>query len=160
MKVYRYLIAFYLTFCISLSMNFVAFADTSTNTNTEETSNNNNEVTIKVDAPSNIGTTPEVEEEIIIEDDNNIAQAKLSKDTVNSLKNNDTSNNSQIEIIDENVPFSAKIEEDKTSTAVPLHNTPKTADTNLNQNVLMFLSIFSLGSIVIITKINFKKRFL
>ena len=126
MKINKILIAFNITICILLSMCFEALAETTINNN--ETNNQNQEITVSVEAPTNIGTTPEVEQEVVAQgESNDIAQANLSKDTINKLKKN-SSNTTQVEIIDEDVPFSATIEKDSTSKAVPLDNTPKTGD--------------------------------
>lgn len=158
MKIYKFLIAFNITICILLSMSFVAYAETPTY-NDNETSNQNQEITVSVEAPTNIGTTPEVEQEVIAEDESNdIAQANLSKDTINKLKKNN-SNTTQIEIIDEDVPFSATIEKDNTSKAVPLDNTPKTGDISTTYYFIILICSFSLSCIAIFTKLNFKKSF-
>lgn len=158
MKIYKFLIAFNITICILLSMSFVAYAETPTYNN-NETSNQNQEITVSVKTPTNIGTTPEVEQEVIAEDESNdIAQANLSKDTINKLKKNN-SNTTQIEIIDEDVPFSATIEKDNTSKAVPLDNTPKTGDISNTYYFIILICNFSLSCIAIFTKLNFKKSF-
>lgn len=158
MKIYKFLIAFNITICILLSMSFVAYAETPTYNN-NETSNQNQEITVSVETPTNIGTTPEVEQEVIAEDESNdIAQANLSKDTINKLKKNN-SNTTQIEIIDEDVPFSATIEKDNTSKAVPLDNTPKTGDISNTYYFIILICSFSLSCIAIFTKLNFKKSF-
>ena len=157
MKINKILIAFNITICILLSMCFEALAETTINNN--ETNNQNQEITVSVEAPTNIGTTPEVEQEVIAEDESNdIAQANLSKDTINKLKKN-SSNTTQVEIIDEDVPFSATIEKDNTSKAVPLDNTPKTGDISNTYYFIILICSFSLSCIAIFTKLNFKKSF-
>ena len=158
MKINKILIAFNITIYILLSMCFEAFAETTTNNN-NEASNQNQEITVSVEAPTNIGTTPEVEQEVVAQgESNDIAQANLSKDTINKLKKN-SSNTTQVEIIDEDVPFSATIEKDNTSKAVPLDNTPKTGDISNTYYFIILICSFSLSCIAIFTKLNFKKSF-
>lgn len=157
MKINKILIAFNITIYILLSMCFEAFAETTTNNN-NETSNQNQEITVSVEAPTNIGTTPEVEQEVVAQDESNdIAQANLSKDTINKLKKN-SSNTTQVEIIDEDVPFSATIEKDNTSKAVPLDNTPKTGDFNNNYYYIILICSFSLSCLAVFTKFNLKRN--
>lgn len=150
MKIYKFLIAFNLIICILLSMSFVAFADTSANNN--EIPNQNEEIIVPIENPTNIGTTPEVEKEIIIED-SDIAHTELSEETVNKLKNSN-SNTTQTEIIDEDVPFSATVEEDSTSNVVPLDDSPKTGDSDFCFWFTIFICNISLVCVVVLAKLK------
>ena len=58
------------------------------------------------------------------------------------------------EIIDEDVPFSATVEEDSTSNVVPLDDSPKTGDSDFCFWFTIFICNISLGCVVVLAKLK------
>ena len=138
MKVYKILIAFSTIICVLLSMDFVSYADVTTDTVNNATKDNSEIILNVTDQATLIGTSPEVTTEEIIED--NICNIELSDETKEAIENG-ASNNSTIEIIDEDVPLSVTIvDNNNDKNAVPLDETPKTGD---NISIYLMLSVIS-----------------
>lgn len=141
MKLNKILLLLSTIMCTLLSICFTSFADTNINSNNE-----NNEIIVPAQDPSsNVGTTPELITETIVED--NIYNAEMPAETIKNIKNNTST-----EIIDEEVPLSVSVVGNQNNTAVHLDDTPKTGD---NIYIYYILSLISLIIIIYSICLNY-----